>query len=69
MTEKETGNAQSGACVDVLPRCRPGHLFKTTSADGFTLVIIIIIIIIIIILIIIIIIIITIIICSLKRGT
>ena len=21
MTEKETGNAQTGACVDVLPRC------------------------------------------------
>ena len=21
MTEKETGNAQPGACVDVLPRC------------------------------------------------
>ena len=21
MTEKETGNAQAGACVDVLPRC------------------------------------------------
>ena len=21
MTETETGNAQSGACVDVLPRC------------------------------------------------
>ena len=21
VTEKETGNAQSGACVDVLPRC------------------------------------------------
>ena len=25
MTEKETGNAQPGACVDVLPRCFRVH--------------------------------------------
>ena len=27
MTEKETGNAQAGACVDVLPRCSFWHVF------------------------------------------
>ena len=30
MTEKETGNAQPGACVDVLPRCSPGMEFFCT---------------------------------------
>ena len=32
MTEKETGNAQPGACVDVLPRCYRLHLMFGSEA-------------------------------------
>ena len=31
MTEKETGNAQPGACVDVLPRCWSLHSLGGTK--------------------------------------
>ena len=34
VTEKETGNAQSGACVDVLPRCSARRTFLPCSAPN-----------------------------------
>ena len=34
MTEKETGNAQPGACVDVLPRCYRGLLGYTDREES-----------------------------------
>ena len=39
MTEKETGNAQAGACVDVLPRCsqvEPRLTIKLTMTSSTT---------------------------------
>ena len=33
VTEKETGNAQSGACVDVLPRCWSSQLFDLRASS------------------------------------
>ena len=34
MTEKETGNAQPGACVDVLPRCCSAHIEVTGNLSN-----------------------------------
>ena len=36
VTEKETGNAQPGACVDVLPRCFPRYGSVMNVSGEFT---------------------------------